>query len=384
MLSAINERGELISIVNIEDKSLLNQAFFCPACKERVIVKTGSNRMWHFAHYHNSNCTASEPESEYHLLGKKLLYEWLNAQNKTVIMEKYFSNIEQRADLYADRPIEFQCSTISDGLFYERTKNYCKIGEKPIWILGGNRLMRVGVNLFRLKRMDWLALHEAKDDAYQTFLLYYCPKKDNFAYLANITPVSSTKVAANIHYVARNQLNYDALFKLDPSLQNSIDPKLWQKVKTNWRVYPNRRKQRAFYYINRMLLQINRSLPLFPSEAGMPTKYSFWIETPPYLWQTWMLLQFVFPPSNRTEFQFHEVYSQFQSLVQRKIFNVRKLPLLDNSHYSFALMEYLHCLCELGILAKTKKNTFAIKKNIELPHTLEEAMKMDEDLHRNR
>src|SRR5690606_1125299 len=200
----------------------------------------------------------------------------------------------------------------------------------------------------------------------------------------NITPVSSTKVAANIHYVARNQLNYDALFKLDPSLQNSIDPKLWQKVKTNWRVYPNRRKQRAFYYINRMLLQINRSLPLFPSEAGMPTKYSFWIETPPYLWQTWMLLQFVFPPSNRTEFQFHEVYSQFQSLVQRKIFNVRKLPLLDNSHYSFALMEYLHCLCELGILAKTKKNTFAIKKNIELPHTLEEAMKMDEDLHRNR
>lgn len=371
-------------MINMKDKRLLHQEFFCPACRERVIVKTGSNRMWHFAHSHNSNCTASEPESEYHLLGKKLLYEWLTAQNQTVELEKYFLRINQRADLYASRPIEFQCSTIPDERFFERTKNYMKIGEKPLWILSGNRLNRIGTNLFRFKQMDWLALNESTDCFDETFLLYYCPIQDTFAYLTNILPVSSSKVYANIRYFKRKQLSYDNLYKLSSWSQNSIPPELWKKVKTNWRIYPNRRKHRAAYYVHRMLLQNSRSLPLFPSEAGIPTKYSFWIETPLYLWQTWLLIQFIFPQAKQAEFQFQDVYAQFKSLVQRRIFNVRKFPLIGNSHYSFAIMNYLHDLCQLGILEKTRKSTFTIKKRIELPHTLEEAMRMDDEFYQNR
>ncbi len=385
MLSAINQRGELVSIVTIDEKhELLNQKFFCPACKERLIVKTGSNRMWHFAHPHHSNCASSEPESEYHLLGKKLLYEWLNAQNQTVEMETYFPNIKQRADLYAKRPIEFQCSTIPDALFVERTKNYCKIGEKPLWILGGSRIDRIGKRLFRLRRMDWLALNESADHSFETFLLYYCPQTDQFTYLTNIIPVSSTKVFAHIYHVARSKRNYEDLFKLDFLSQLSIDFAFWQKVKTNWRVYPNRRKQRASFYVQRMLLKNNRSLPLFPSEAGIPTKFSFWIETPVYLWQTWLLLQFVFPQAKNAEFHFHDVYAQFKSLVQRKIFAVRNLPLLEHSHYSFAIMEYLHYLCKLKLLEKIDKNTFKVMRNINLAKTLEEALRLDVELHQNR
>lgn len=371
-------------MVNMNDKRQLQQEFFCPACKERVIVKTGSNRMWHFAHYHNSHCASSEPESDYHLLGKKLLYEWFTSQNQTAELEKYFPNIKQRADLYANRPIEFQCSTIPDQRFFERTKNYQKNGEKPLWILSLNRLNRIGTNLFRLKQMDWLALNESMDPVSETFLLYYCPIRDTFAYLTNLMPVSSTKVFANIKFLTRKELSCDNVYKIGSWLQNYIHPEHWKKVKMNWRIYPNRRKNRASYYIHRMLLQKNRSLPLFPSEAGIPTKHSFWIETPLYLWQTWLLIQFILPQAKQAEFQFQDVYAQFKSLVQRRLFSVRKFPLIENSHYSFAIMDYLHELCQLGILEKKGKSSFAIKKNIELPHTLEEAMRMDDEFYQNR
>lgn len=384
MLTAVNKDGELISLVNLKDKRLLNQEFFCPACRERVIAKTGSGRKWHFAHYHNSNCTASEPESEYHLNGKLLLYQWLKTQKQPVELEKYFASIKQRADLYAGMPIEFQCSTIRDELFLLRTKNYMKVGKKPLWILGGNRFKQMGTNLFRLSRMDWLALNERTDDAHESFLLYYCPTADKFVYLTNIVPYSSTKVIASLQYFSRKKLNYENLYKPSILQQNSINQELWQKVKTNWRVYPNRRKHPALNYVNRMLLQVNRSLPLFPSEAGIPTKYSFWIETPPYLWQTWLLLRFIFPHTKQSEFQFQQVYSQFKSLVQRRIFSVRNLPLIENSHYSFAIMDYLFYLSQLGILKKIGKSTFIVKQKINLPHTLEEAINMDTQINQNR
>lgn len=383
LLSAINRQGQIISLVHTNDENVLNQEFFCPTCYERLIVKKGSNRRWHFSHYHNSNCGASESESEYHLNGKLLLYEWIKGQNISVELEKYFSNIKQRADLCIQSSpfpisIEFQCATIRDELFLLRTKNYFQLGAKPLWILGGNRLNRLGKNVFRLRRMDWLALHERKSSPPDPFLLYFCPTSDQFALLTNIIPYSSTKIVADLQYINRKQLHFQDLFSSDLVDQKSMDYSEWHKVKTNWRIYPYLRKTSAYFYVNRMLQNKHRNLPLFPPEAGMPTKYLFWIETPPYLWQTWLLVHCVIPQKENSTISFDDVYQQFKALVRKQIFRVRNFPLLEKSHYSFAIMNYLLFLCKIGILRKVGKRTFNKINEIQLPSSIDDALKMDE------
>ena len=45
-----------------------DQEFQCPECKEKVMMKIGTQRMEHFAHQKGSLCVESyERESEYHL-----------------------------------------------------------------------------------------------------------------------------------------------------------------------------------------------------------------------------------------------------------------------------------------------------------------------------
>ena len=58
-----------------------DQEFQCPECKEKVMMKIGTQRMEHFAHQKGSLCVESyERESEYHLAGKLQLFQWLKNQ----------------------------------------------------------------------------------------------------------------------------------------------------------------------------------------------------------------------------------------------------------------------------------------------------------------
>lgn len=385
MLSALNEKGELISLVKTTDTEQLKQNYFCPVCREPVLVKAGSTRRWHFAHHHNTNCGATESESEYHLQGKELLYEWLQEQNLAVELETYFPEIKQRADLYiqspVNTPIEFQCSTIRDSLFSSRTVNYMQIRKKPLWILGGSRLNRVGSSTFRLRRMDWLALNETKQAPHNPFLLYFCPKTDLFALITNVIPYSTTQISGDLQFLRRTELKYTALYEHRPLMnQSKTQKKQWLQMKTNWRMYPYRRRTTAYRYVSRMLQSLNKEIPLFPREAGLHSQYLFWIETPPHIWQTWLLIQCILPLSEQETVHFRNVYEQFKRLVKKQIFVVRSLPLIERSHYSFALMNYLLLLCNVGILTRVGKSSFKKNAQIQIPHTLDHALEMDKQL----
>lgn len=386
VLSALNERGELVTLVKTAKASIpKGNNYYCPVCQERVMLKTGSNRIWHFAHYHHASCGTSEAESDYHLKGKELLYEWFVSQNMQVDIETYFPNIKQRADLYVKSPfqipIEFQCATIDSALFTKRTNQYMNINQKPLWILGGNRLRRIGTQLFRLHQMDWHALQETNHSSHRPFLLYFCPDSNKFALITNITPYSTTKAIGHIQYFSRNQLSFHSLYEGNIKFHhNQLNDKEWLQVKEQWRVFRYRQQTPAFQYVNAMFQSQTSDVTLFPGEAGLPTHYSYWIETAPHLWQSWLLIQCVMSRSEGSTFQFRDVYDRFKQLVSRGIFKIRKLPLVKQSHYSFALMNYLLLLCDLGLLSRVGKSKFLKKKEIVLPYTLEQALQMDEQV----
>ena len=105
MLTAVKKDGTLFSLLPRLPKEKLrrireDQEFQCPECKEKVMMKIGTQRMEHFAHQKGSLCVESyERESEYHLAGKLQLFQWLENQNLCPELEPFYPSIRQRPDI---------------------------------------------------------------------------------------------------------------------------------------------------------------------------------------------------------------------------------------------------------------------------------------------
>ncbi len=142
MLIGENKLGELVDLSQKEKKEIgkfRKEGWYCPSCKESLIIKNGDVMCSHFSHKKSSNCTAfSENESREHLLGKKILAENCEKYGVSYKIEAYLPKLNQRPDiLIANKyAIEFQCSSLSVERFKERTLAYQKNGYQVIWILG--------------------------------------------------------------------------------------------------------------------------------------------------------------------------------------------------------------------------------------------------------
>lgn len=391
MLTAKTRDGTRISLLRTWSFSELQrlkekEQFFCPVCNQSVVMKIGSQRRWHFAHRSSSHCGQSEQESDYHLAGKEALYVWLKKQNMPVSLEPYIQSIQQRPDLLLtapyETPIEFQCSTISDAQFLNRTSNYVKHKLIPLWILGGNRFTRIGNHNYRLSRMDWLSLtdHNSSTIRVTPHILYFCPNSNQFAIMHHLLPFSTRTILANVIFIHSERYSYSFRLQSNREGNKKVLFTQWFAAKKSVRTLGIRFRTRELQYIQTMLQTHGRSFLLFPAEAGIPSNYLYWIQTPAYIWQTWLLLQWVHPLSSGQSFRFHEVYDSFQKLVQRKIFSLRTFPLVKHSHYSFALMDYLNQLVRIGLLRKIGKSTFMRMENISLPTSTNEALYLDADI----
>ena len=122
------------------DKGIL----MCDCCDTQMIYKHGDFKIPHFAHK-SANCELqySEPESEEHINGKLIIYNWLKTQNVSNLeLESWIPETKQRPDIYFEKDgerfvIEFQCTPIATE-FNERRKLYKLANIKDIWILGFN------------------------------------------------------------------------------------------------------------------------------------------------------------------------------------------------------------------------------------------------------
>ncbi|GEB08982.1 Competence protein CoiA [Lactococcus lactis subsp. lactis] len=71
MLTAIDENGQVVNLLEIEVKELTGK-YFCPSCKSELFIKNGEIKMPHFAHKSLKACDLwLENESEQHLGLKK-------------------------------------------------------------------------------------------------------------------------------------------------------------------------------------------------------------------------------------------------------------------------------------------------------------------------
>lgn len=358
LLIAQQADGQLFSLLKARPRSELikrrrRQTFYCPVCKQQVQLKLGQKKAWHFAHLVKQHCTfEAEAESHYHLQGKKWLYTWLRRKKVPVKLEAYLPELQQRPDLLLQTApqltaLEFQCATMPPDLLKKRTTTFQQAGLLPIWLLGGNRLARTGRYAFRLSQMDWLALRPMSPKSSQCFLLYFCPESCQFATLTQITPISATKVFAHLKFYSLNQFSLIHMYR--DVKQKAFDfPKAWLHLKTSWRQFAYRQTSPAHQYLRRFF----DVLSFFPPVAGLPTTYLYMIETPCFLWQSWLFQCFYTDWPDDQFIKFSVIKRAFDHLVSAHIFKVRTLPFLPGHHYTDALRAYMDTLTYFGFVKK--------------------------------
>ncbi|MFK3937273.1 competence protein CoiA [Alkalihalobacillus sp. NPDC078783] len=389
MLTAVLEDGTKISMADKwfekELKDLRSkQQFVCPACDARVTLKLGSKRQWHFAHYKHTTCRLSlEPESPYHLSGKLRLYNWLIKQNIPVSLEVYLPLIQQRPDLLCKVgnqliAIEFQCSSLSEERYQERTRGYQQIGITPIWVIGGNRLRRKQGDVFQILGFEWLTAR--KDRMEQMNMSYYCPEASQWIFLKQIRSFSTTRALAQlickrIELVTLNDI-------LNPSIMPSLDSLSWLRVKRAWRfppVHPYQSKERRLY--QKWLYHHNITPGQFPAEAGWYLPVQHFIQTSPHIWQTIILVTSVLPLTSNQIISLSEIKTNLTPFLYNRILTFRSHPFYDDSDLLNQMIEEYMCLLKsFGVCYEKDKQIFVIQKSLTLPLTPNQANQLDQNL----
>lgn len=384
MLVAYTEDRNRISLAQGWKKEQLEKLrtihrFICPVCKKAVILKLGTKRRWHFAHSGEVKCSLDlEAESDYHLLGKEHINNWVTSQNIQALLEPYLSSINQRPDIFIHYEgryyaIEYQCSPLPLQVFEKRTKGYLQQDILPIWIFGGNRMTRKSSSLFSLSPIEWAALQPHAQ--FNNFLHYYCPHTKQFFSLMNSKSLSSQSALSHLVTSTIREVPFQTIIKGEFSLGQHIND-IWLTIKKKWRYtvtpYPTKPQQ----FFNEYCLQRKISPFLYPVEAGWPTNNHQWIETSPHIWQTLILIHLSTYPIE-THFTFKDVYCFLKELIERGVCRTRTLPFYEG-HYSYAIMSYLQLLSQSGVIRRTNKKQFFRVKDIQYPQSIDEAIVRDE------
>ncbi len=375
MLTAIRENGGQICLADIKNNFTLQalkekETFFCPTCKEKMILKICMKKVSHFAHYRESSCSERfENETSYHLDGKLKLYHWLQEQGLKPELEVYDRTIQQRPDIrfihqntmYA---VEYQCSTIPENLFIKRTRSYQTNGYTPLWILGGNQFSRKSTDLVSLSEFQYLALDLGNE---QSLLPLFCPNANSFILLRQIIPVSIRNCIASISIRTSNHVKLTDL--LLPQKPFSLQIEHWQKEIKAFKLYYSQKPQSyrdpflKELYFNRL------HLSYLPPEIGLPVTHSAYIRTPPVIWQAYLYLDVFSQRSIGETISVAAINQAFRIRVNKKQITIRSIP-LGSGDASMAVLEYLLTLCECQYLTRITDQTFKVNYILQVSHNM--------------
>ncbi|MCJ7840360.1 hypothetical protein MUB24_05400 [Lederbergia sp. NSJ-179] len=378
MLTALNQEGKLVSLVHTPKtftKQERSSFFYCPACKEPLILKAGKIRIPHFAHKREANCSFlfAEPESPQHLLGKKHLYTHYKRQGLDVHLEYYLSEIQQRPDLFVKKEnqayaIEYQCSPLSRNRLKERTDGYRKMGILPIWIIGGPPYKKRKNTSYELSDFHWsLSRHNAHSGL---TLLSYLPEKKNFQQLSQITAITSTKVVALFHEFPLFRTNNSNHFPIDPK----HDTLNWLNEKRNW-------LQNKVYYGNlvsdlflKEVYATGNNPFLLPEICGIPLPHAHLFYEPPMVWQFYIYYDCLRGLAVGQKISLKWVKQKLSTRLNKGSITIREFPLdFDPQHtWERAMTEYFFMLTILEYFSKIGEDLFVMEKIVKIPKNIED------------
>ncbi|GEN88041.1 competence protein CoiA family protein [Oceanobacillus sojae] len=293
MQRAMNKKEESILLFQHSQKEIAEwkqekDLFYCPACKERVIIRSGERVAAHFAHLPHTECLLSGGgEGPYHEKGKQQLFNWLNRFNMQVELEVYFPEICQRADIFLNVggkkiAVEFQCSKISQEVILSRMQGYKSLGIESIWILGAKYLKQKGAYTFRTNQFLDTFIRFSPQKKYPQ-LFFYDPFISEIAVLHHLYPLQTSKLFAKQLVYPLHKLHFKHLFQ-KAKMPGSFAA-VWAKE-----LYRQRTKVEGFYgetfKLRRWLYEKGYIFQHLPSICFLPLPYQASTAVPYYKWQT--------------------------------------------------------------------------------------------------
>lgn len=299
MLSAKTKAGKYVTLARLSKTTIRQirreEKFYCPSCRQPVIVKAGTMMIPHFAHKKASICgNQTGGESDYHYKGKLLLYEWLLDQHIDVTLEEYIPSIQQRPDLLLRIrgrliAIEYQTATIDRKIIDERNQGYNRANVIPIWILGANQLTRLRSHHFKINSFSLAFLHRFSA-SYPTMLFYLCPQKKQFSFLHDVFMIDKRKALARQTYLPLSQSSFQDFFQCTFFSKETLHS-LWQKEKKSFRLRPRTRHWPSRAWRN-WLYEKKLHIDYLPAHIFLPIRSQYKMSVPLWEWQSRFLLDF--------------------------------------------------------------------------------------------
>ncbi|MFB1050091.1 competence protein CoiA [Paraliobacillus sp. JSM ZJ581] len=375
MLKAISEDGKMTVLPLLSKEMVIKlrstQMFFCPNCKEKVIIRVGDKRIVHFAHQRKSQCAFSTGEGEYHEQGKIDLYHWLKGQGYYVELETYLPQIKQRPDLLLFHnnkkvAIEYQCATISTKQFITRTVGYQKIGIIPIWILGGKRMKRLDKQQLYITPTDQHFIHHFNDRLADSYF-YYCANTKEIAINQNGWLSGRRTVLGNLSIQPISSLKFVDIFK-KITKDNKEQIRLWLQEKRRFRLYNqpypsgDERQWRQWLYLHRY------HPSTLPAIIHLPIASQWKMTVPPWNWQSRVCFDLLMKKRRVT-------LSDCQQFCRNYITPDFNFPLVYTKHQP--IREYLTLLSDFHYIQEVSDLTFELQTELKSYKSLDQALEHD-------
>ncbi len=372
MLVAINKEDKLIHANSILKRR--EEEYQCPACRKRVIYRSGSRTIPHFAHHLKGNCqAAAEAETADHLSGKNNLYHWLHCCQLDVQLEKYLAIIQQRPDIYVkvqnqSYAIEYQCSPIQEELLLKRTKGYLDAGIIPIWIFHSHFIKRKGTYLWRLNSLLKSALRKSSSP----FLLFHNPKQSNsLIALVNIIPFSIEQYFAQMVLLPTGR-EFECILsppRLDISYLNEWFKKRSLQLENEIRFKGLQSK------LIKELYQGGISPYKIPEFIGVPLLSGYMYGVPATVWQGLIYIDLMNCFKLHGKISESWIRTRFLERIKKKDIILNQCPLMNQDIFT-ALKEYLIFLEKIDYLEKINVNHYIIREDFILDDHFKEMIKL--------
>lgn len=383
MLQAVTKEGKQIIIAKLTKLEIAEKrkkgGFFCPTCKEAVMIKAGPLVIPHFAHFSQADCQANKSgEGPYHAKGKLLLYEWLLSQGLEAELEVYLKEIKQRPDILLTVnnkriAIEFQCARAPIEQIQARMRAYECAGIKQIWILGGNRFKRSST--YHLKIDQFLIQFIHKFNIYHPQTLYFfCP--DNFKLItySDIYLAKQNKAFGKLNFDHLADLKFTDLFKTNFFTETMLY-EIWAKEKEQFRLSIRPAKYGKEYAFRQFLYLKQMHLEYLPSYIYLPISAQNLMKTAIWDWQARLCLGFLEPLQIGHVFTLQTCLFKLRNFLYPQAY----FTLIKQSEHP--ILAYLYLLKRLGILEQVSKEIFKKCTNIIQHPNIEVALKMDVETH---
>lgn len=367
MLTAVNKEGTVFNLAEKEHQDVLklrNMRFYCPACKESLVLKAGTVRIPHFAHRYKSQCVTTEPESTQHLQGKKDLFRFCSDNGFKSFLEQYLPRIQQRPDVLAIKnrrgfALEYQCTPIPIRDIQQRSNRYFMIGITPVWIVGGYPYVKKLKNsVYVLSDYYWSLTK--RTDAGVTLTGY--EPADNFLYiLSNIVPLTSKKAFARLDRIPLYNCSVPLYLQYKA---DSFPYFLWFNERKKWIKQKVRYGNIGHDRFLKNVYESGNNPFLLPAVCGLPVLYMESFGSHPIEWQFYIWTDCLHKLDDGKKISLKYIFYKLQQRIDCGDLLLRNLPLHPHHNWKKAVSFYMNLLVDLFYLRISGEDLFVKQKTI--------------------